>query len=167
MNETQAWVLIAIILVGVLIHIATMIALYVTAKASSTRVQSLVDKVETRALPAIEAARDLVVDARPKLDSIIENMAATSNTLRGQVERLDVTLNDIMDRTRLQVIRADELVTRTIDRVEETTEMVQHTVVSPVRHLSGLLQGLSAGVGSFFARRRHTGEQPGDGEMFI
>ena len=167
MNETQAWVLIAIIAVGVLIHIATMIALYRSAKASSTRVQSLAKQVESRALPAMEAVQALVVDSRPKLESIIDNVAVTTGTLRGQVERLDVTLNDIVDRARLQVIRADELVTRTIDRVEETTEIVQHTVVSPVRQVSGLLQGLNAAFGSFFGRRRRAGDRSGDGEMFI
>ena len=54
-----------------------------------------------------------------------------------EIERLDATVNDIVDRTRLQVIRADELVNRTMDRVEETTEMVHRTVVSPIRQLSG------------------------------
>jgi len=45
-----------------------------------------------------------------------------------------------VDRTRLQVIRADELLNRTMDRIEETTDVVHRTVVSPVRQLSGLVQ---------------------------
>ena len=48
-------------------------------------------------------------------------------------------MNDVIDRARLQVIRADELLNRTMDRVEETTDMVHRTVVSPVRQLSGLM----------------------------
>jgi len=89
---------------------------------------------------------------------------------RSQVERLDATVNDIVDRTRLQVIRADELVNRTMDRVEQTTDMVHRTVVSPVRQLSGLLQGVSAGFEYFLGRKRR---QPRDGmgvpqdELFI
>src|SRR5512146_179144 len=166
MNETQAWLLIVIIGVGVLIHIATMLAMYRTAKASGARMKALAEKIETRALPAIEAAQSLLVDSRPKIDGIIDKLAATTTTLRAQMERLDATVNDMVDRTRLQIIRADELVTRTIDRVEETTEIVQHTVVSPVRHISGLLQGLTAGFGSFFGRRRPREGEPHD-ELFI
>ncbi len=165
MNETQAWFLIVIIGLGVLIHIATMLAMYNVAKASGARVKALTDKVESRALPALEAAQALVVESRPKIEGIIDNLVATTTTLRGQMERLDATVNDIVDRTRLQIIRADELVTRTIDRVEETTEIVQHTVVSPVRHISGLLQGITAGFGSFFRRRSREGG-PHD-ELFI
>ena len=67
---------------------------------------------------------------------------------------MDATVNDIVDRTRLQVIRADELVNRTMDRVEETTEMVHRTVISPVRQLSGLMQGVSAGLEFFLGRKR-------------
>ncbi|PYX82453.1 MAG: hypothetical protein DMG70_14910, partial [Acidobacteria bacterium] len=69
-------------------------------------------------------------------------------------QRLDATVNDIIDRTRLQVIRADELVNRTLDKVEETTEIVHHTVVSPIRQVAGLVQGLSAGLQYFLGRRR-------------
>ncbi len=53
---------------------------------------------------------------------------------------------DIVDRTRLQVIRADELLNRTMDRIEETSDVVHRTVVSPVRQLSGSIQGLTAGL---------------------
>ena len=65
---------------------------------------------------------------------------------------------------------ADELVNRTMDRVEETTDMVHRTVVSPIRRLSGLVQGLSAGLEFFLGRKRR---QPRDGmgvpqdELFI
>ncbi len=66
--------------------------------------------------------------------------------VRGQVERLDATVTDIVDRTRLQVIRADELLNRTMDRIEETSDAVHRTVISPVRQLSGVIQGLTAGL---------------------
>jgi hypothetical protein len=84
---------------------------------------------------------------------------------------MDVTFNDAVDRTRLQVIRVDELVSRTIDRVEETTEMVQHTVLTPMKQLAGVVQGLSVGIGSFLNRRRKAAMEASgateDEEMFI
>ena len=46
--------------------------------------------------------------------------------------------------------------------MEDTTEKVAHTVTSPVKHASGLVQGISAGFGHVFraeaeARRRSVG----------
>lgn len=169
MTETQATILIVFIALGVVVHIVTMIAMYSTTRAASTRMKAMADKFEAAALPTLEAARALVVDSRPKIEHIIENLAATTTSLRGQIERLDATVNDIVDRTRLQVIRADELISRTMDRVEETTEIVHHTVVSPVRHIAGLLQGVTAGFGAFFSRNRRSSHDAGvpQDELFI
>jgi len=129
--------------------------------------ETLATEIHQRAIPTLDAAHGLLVTSRPKIETIVDNLASASTTVRGQVERLETTLDDVIDRTRLQVIRADELVTRTMDKVEETTEVVQRTVISPVRMASGFLQGLSTGIGVLL----HRGRQPGNGssrdEMFI
>ena len=65
------------------------------------------------------------------------------------------------------MIRGDEMLTRTLDRVEETSEKVQHTVMSPVRQVSGIVQAISTGFGSYFnGQRRRRNGGPSD-EMFI
>ena len=69
------------------------------------------------------------------------------------MKRVDATVNDVIDRSRLQIIRADELLTRTMDRVEQTSEMVHKTVISPVRQVSGLMQGLTVGLEFLFRNR--------------
>jgi hypothetical protein len=88
--------------------------------------------------------------------------------------RVDATVNDTVDRARLQIIRADELVSRTLDRVEQTSDMVHKTVISPVRQLSGLMQGITVGLEFLFGgkgrrngdRREERRPVPQD-EMFI
>jgi len=59
-----------------------------------------------------------------------------------------------VDRARLQIIRTDELLSRTLDRVEETSDMVHNTVVSPVRQFAGLIQGVTAGIEFLLGGRR-------------
>jgi hypothetical protein len=115
----------------------------------------------------------MLTEMRPKLDVIVDNLESATTIVRSEVERVDATVNDVVDRARLQVIRADELLSRTLDRVEQTSDMVQRTVVSPVRQFSGLMQGLSVGLGFFFGKhRRNSGSReerrpvPQD-EMFI
>jgi hypothetical protein len=79
-----------------------------------------------------------------------------------------------MDRARLQVIRADEMLSRTFDRVEHTTDVVTKTVVSPVRHVSGIFRGVTAGVEFLLGNRgrKNGGSRGGrravpQDEMFI
>jgi hypothetical protein len=66
---------------------------------------------------------------------------------------VDAAVTDVVDRGRLQVIRADELLSRTLDRVEQTSDLVHKTVISPVRQFSGLLQGITVGLEFLFGGR--------------
>jgi len=156
--------------VAVIIQAGILVALFVVVRKTSGRVEKLASEVNTKALPLIETTQTLLVDVKPRIIDIVANAEQSARIARAQMERLDATVSDIVDRTRLQVIRADELVNRTMDRVEETTDMVHRTVVSPIRRLSGLVQGLSAGLEFFLGRKRR---QPRDGmgvpqdELFI
>ena len=120
-------------------------------------------------MPALTQATEMLTEAKPKVTVILDNLSATSTTVREQSERINVTLNDIVDRTRLQVIRADELVSRSMDRVEETTEAVHHVVLSPVRQMSAVMTGLFAGIGEYVGGRkvRRQREAVPQDEMFI
>ena len=81
----------------------------------------------------------------------------------------------MVDRTRLQIIRADEMVSRAMDKVEETGDLVQHSVISPIRRVVGIVEGLTTGLNAFFGmRRRAAGRSAApregatqDEEMFI
>ncbi|HYX70308.1 MAG TPA: hypothetical protein VE825_14315 [Terriglobales bacterium] len=138
---------------AVVIQMAILFALYLSTKKTSAKVEALAEDVQKRAAPVLDAAHTLLVDNREKLDTIVDNVAVSSTTVRNQLERLDTTVTDVVDRTRLQVIRADELVTRTMDRMEETSDLVHHTVISPVRQLAAVIRGATVFMDTFFGRR--------------
>lgn len=165
---------IAVTSAAVVLQMLILLALYLAMRKLNARLETVVDETQSRVFPLLENAKVMQQDVkalleatRPKLDVILDNVAHVTTTARTDIERVEVTLNDLLDRTRLQVIRVDEMVTRTLDRVEETSEKVQHSVMSPVRQVSGLVQGLSAGLGAFFsAQKRRRNGGPSD-EMFI
>jgi methyl-accepting chemotaxis protein len=131
---------------AVVLQAGLLAAMYLAMRKSSTRLEALANEVKTKALPTLETAQAMLIDLRPKLQVIADNLAETTSSIHSQVERMDATVNDVVDRARLQIIRADDLLSRTLDRVEETSELVQRTVVSPVRQFAGLIQGVTAGI---------------------
>jgi len=158
--------------VAVILQMFILLALLIAVRKTSSRLETLATEVHGRAMPILASADAILANSKENLQTMTANLAQTTTLLKGQIERVDVTVTDIIDRTRLQVIRADEMVSRTLDRVEETTEIVQHTVVSPVRQISGIVQGLSVGIGAFLGgqrrrRRRNGARSAEDGEMFI
>jgi hypothetical protein len=159
---------------AVLLQALVLLAMYVAMRKSSERMQALADEVKTKVMPTVAEAQQMLTMLRPKVQVIVENVEEATTVFRGEIKRIDATVNDVMDRARLQVIRADELLSRTLDRVEQTSDMVHRTVVSPVRQLSGLMQGITVGLEFLFggrgqrngSRREERQAVPQD-EMFI
>lgn len=138
------------------------------------RLSSRFQDLQSRALPLIEDSKKLASNvqtllntARPRVDKILDNASAISTTARTQTQKADVALTAFMDRARLQAIRADEMLTRTLDQVEHTSEKVQSSVLSPVRHLNGVLQGIGVGLETLFQKSRQPKNGRHNDEMFI
>jgi hypothetical protein len=149
-------IFIALTAFAILLQAGILVAMYVTMRKSSQRMEGLATEVRNKILPTIEQVQSIVTEMRPRLEIITENVEQTTTQLRAQLQRIDAAVGDAVDRGRLQIIRADELLSRTLDRVEHTSEMVQKTVVSPVRHISGIMQGITVGL-EFLLNRRARG----------
>ena len=138
---------------AVLLQAGVLLAMYIAIRQSTTRMEALATEMKTKVFPIVDQAQEILTATRPRLQVIAQNLEESTILLRTQVQRVDAAVHDVVDRARLQVIRADELFTRTLDRVEQTTDMVHKTVISPVRQLSGLMQGITVGLEFLFGGR--------------
>ena len=155
---------------AVVIQAGILVGLYLTVRKSTAKMEALATEVTSKTLPTVETVQSMLVELRPKIEVLSSNAAESSSLVRNQLARIDATLTDALDSTRLQVIRADELLNRTMDKVEETSDAVHKTVISPLRQVNGLMAAISTGVDVFLGqKRRHP--KNGDGvpqdEMFI
>jgi hypothetical protein len=170
MDDTLLRVFIAVTAGAVVLQLIILVALYVAVRKSTAKMEALATEFTSKTLPTVEAAQRMLVELRPKIEVLTTNLSESSVLVRNQLGRIDATLTDALDRARLQVIRADELLHRTLDRVEETSDVVHKTVLSPLRQVNGLMAAISTGVEVFLGKkRRHPkngGSAPQD-EMFI
>jgi methyl-accepting chemotaxis protein len=200
--ENLLTIFIVVTAAAVVLQAGILVALFLTFKKTVEKMEVVVDEMKSKTLPSIQAVNltvtdlrpkieqitenlvllqpkiiqivDAMVEARPKVEKIVENIVETTSHIRSEVQRVDATVNDVVDRARLQVIRADEMLSRTFDRVEHTSEVVAKTVVSPVRQVSGIVRGVSAGLEFLLGNRaRKNGDSRGarrpvpQDEMFI
>ncbi len=170
MDDNLLRIFIAVTASAVVLQTLILFGLYLAVRKSTAKMEALATEVTNRALPTMETVQSMLVEIRPKLDVMTVNLSESSTLVRNQLARIDATLTDALDRTRLQVIRADELLNRTMDKVEETSEVVHKTVISPLRQVNGLMSAISTGVEVFLGPKRR---QPKNGagvpqdEMFI
>jgi hypothetical protein len=171
--DEKLTIFIAVTSAAVILQMLILAGMYFTIRKLSARVMTVTDEVKAQALPLLESAKSLQADVKrivetsaPKLELVLDNAASISTTAHAGIGRVETTVNDLLDRARLQVIRADEMVTRAMDSVEDTTEKVAHSVTSPIKHASGIMQGISTGFGAYFNQKRPRNGGPSD-EMFI
>jgi hypothetical protein len=170
MDDNLLRIFIAVTTFAVVVQAGILVGLYLAVRKSTAKMEALAAEVKSKALPTMETVQNMLVELRPKLDVMTVNLSESSTLVRNQLARVDATLTDALDRARLQVIRADELLNRTMDKVEETSDVVHKTVISPLRQVNGLMSAISTGVEVFLGQKRR---QPKNGagvpqdEMFI
>jgi methyl-accepting chemotaxis protein len=176
MDDNLLRIFIAVTSFAVLIQAGVLVALFLTARKTMTKMEALAEEVKGKGIPLIETVHATVVELRPKIEAIAgkveeisANVSESSATVKNQISRIDATITDVVDRARLQVIRADELLGRTIDKVEETSEAVHRTVTSPLRQVNGLVAAISTGFEVFVGQKKRprNGSNVPQDEMFI
>jgi ABC-type transporter Mla subunit MlaD len=170
MNETTLLIaFIAVTSVAVVLQTLILAGMYVSMRKMIERVEGLQLRVNEQLLPLVEKVRGLVDVSAPKIQTVIANLAETSDLVRAQAGKIDEAITEIVGVARSQAGRANVLATRTLERVDRTAATLQNTVTAPLRQLSALLEGLMAGVGQFAGGRRERRQAkavPSD-EMFI
>ena len=103
-----------------------------------------------------DSAQALVDELSPKLKHITSNLVEVSDILRSETQHITVSVSDMVERTHQQAARVDHIVSSTLNGIGHATAAVQEGIAAPIRHLSGVLDGLRAGFGSFRRKRPHT-----------
>jgi hypothetical protein len=153
MDIDKLTIFVALTAFALLVQAGVLVAMFVAMRKTGAHLETLADEIKTKVLPVVDKAEVILTEIRPKVQVIATHVEEATAMVRSEVERVDATISDVVDRARLQVIRADELMSRTLDRVEQTSDIVHKTVISPVRQVSGLVQGLTVGLEFLFGGR--------------
>lgn len=168
MNETLLLVFVIATSVAVVLQMAILFGMFLTTRKLSERVIALSAKVETDVLPLAATVREFVNESGPKVQIVLSNVAETSNIVRAKAVELDAAVTEVVSIARTQANNAGILAERTIQRVDQAAESVQHAVNAPVRQFSAIIEGLAAGFGEYFGARKVRRPKPvPNDEMFI
>jgi hypothetical protein len=108
--ETLLIVFITVTAVAVVIQMGFLVALFFRVNKTSARVETLAAELQTRAIPTLEAVQSMLVEYRPKVDHILEDLVSASTTMKERVVAVDESVGEVVERARLQVARMDELI---------------------------------------------------------
>jgi methyl-accepting chemotaxis protein len=146
----------AVTSVGVLLQACILLGIYLGVRKTTKKIEDLADEASVHLMPTIAASRKIVEDLGPKLKIISSNLVETSNLLRKEAEQVRVAVDDVVDRTRDQAARVDEIITGTLNGVVHATASLQEGLAAPLRQIHGVLNGIRAGIDVLRQKGRST-----------
>lgn len=158
----QNWIPFFVIVAALAIVLQTLIlgALFLQMRRLASRLESIANDLHSRVNPILGRIQVLVEDAQPVISSMIADAAEITNMARGQVQRADRVLTESLDRLRLQLIHADQILTGTLETIEETGVKLRRTVWGPVQSVAAVVRGIQTGLEFYRGRRRSPDSQP-------
>lgn len=159
--ETLLTIFVALATVAVMTQAGVLVAIYMVSKRHSEQMERFMNET-----------RELMVPIR----SITENLRVASANIveigavaREQFRRVESMVNDTHEVLQTQLSRLDSATREVVERVSGTAQVLQDSVVRPVRELSAIARGVGRGIEAlFFRRQRSTVDQAhSDEELFI
>jgi hypothetical protein len=152
---------VALTAIAIIAQAAVLVGIYLMSKRLSEQVERFMTETREMMVPVRSIAENLRVASA--------NLVEIGLSARDQFRRVEAMVTDTGEALNVQLARFDRVSQNVIDRINETTEIVQDSVVRPAREVAALAKGLSRGFGAFlFRKSRSTVDQAHqDEELFI
>jgi hypothetical protein len=162
----EAFIVIAAI--AIVIQMAILLAMFVQLQAAIKNFTHIATQLQARIDPILVRTNRVLEDSEDRIRSIMGDAAEVTRVARSQAQKVDRVFTDAVERLRLQIIRADQILTGTLEVIEETGSTIRSKVWEPINKVSAVLKGVKAGIDFIRGQRR---PQPDaatqDEELFI
>ncbi|AXC10369.1 hypothetical protein ACPOL_1018 [Acidisarcina polymorpha] len=132
--------------IGVLMQAGILLGLFLAFRKLQVKLEVILNHVTENALPMIASSKVTLEDLAPKIKAISNNLVVISETVKNESQTIKVSVDDVLEKTRAQTARVDEMVSGTLDGITHASAAIQHGISVPLRQLNGLLTGFKAGL---------------------
>jgi uncharacterized protein YoxC len=146
---------------AIIAQAGVLVAIYLMSKRLAGQVERFMKETREMMMPVRSIAENLRVASA--------NLVEIGISARDQFRRVEAMVADTGEALHVQLARFERVSQDLMERVNETADIVQESVIRPAREVAALVKGLSRGFGSFlFRRSRSTVDQARqDEELFI
>lgn len=168
----QSWLpfFVVVACVAIVLQMLILAALFFTVRGQARRMRQIAEEMHSRITPILVRVQAIVEDAQPKIASALSDLTEVTRTARSQAQRVDRVMVETIDRLRLQLVHADQILTGTLETIEDTGVKLRRIILGPVQSASALIRGIQVGLEFFRGMRRPPHEAPSeqpDESLFI
>jgi phage-related protein len=148
----QNWVGV-VVAIALLVQVSILIALFLQTRKTMQQIERTVGDLNNKFSPILTRVQILLEDTQPKISTMVSDAAHVVYLARGQAQKVDRVFTEATDRFRGQLVRADRILTGTLEAVEEAGSQFKHSFWRPVQKASALVQGIKVGIDLLRSRR--------------
>lgn len=168
----SGWVQAFIIIAGIAIAVQMVIlaAMFVQLRMSMQEFTRIANDLQGRVDPILLRVNRILEDSEERISSVMGDTAEITRIARGQAQKVDRVVTEGLERLRVQVIRADQILTGALEVVDEAGTKFRNTLWAPIRQASAVMKGIKVGLDML---RRQQNSKPEsdpvsqDEELFI
>lgn len=163
-QQTLLIIFVAIAAVALLIQACMLIGIFLVSKKTQEKLTAMlpsIHRILEKSEVAVSDTHIVVRDVGVKTNAILDST-------RLQLSKIDELVTDASVRARVQFDRAEMVLDDTVSKAQSTVNIVHRGIVTPIREVHGVLSGLRAALGYLGQHRRTNVEHiTADEEMFI
>jgi uncharacterized protein YoxC len=163
-QQTVLTIFVGICALAMIIQMIMLIILAVISKRMQDKITVVLPEVES----ILAISKQTLQEVKKEVGEIGTRTNSILDITKGQFIKIDELLSDIGVRARVQMERAEMVLDDTMSRTQKTVAIVQSGVIAPIREIHGLIEGLRAAIAHLTKSRRPTVDHAtSDEEMFI
>jgi hypothetical protein len=159
-------VLAAVAIIG---QMLILLGMFLQVKSMNERMTRIATDLHARIDPILSRLHMVVEEVGPQISSAAADAAEITRLARAQTEKIDRVFTEAIDRLRMQVLRADQILTGAIEEIESAGTEFKASVLRPVRQATAFVKGIKVGL-DFLRGQRQSPErarEQQDEELFI
>jgi hypothetical protein len=162
----EAFIVIATL--AIVIQMAILLAMFVQLRSAIGTFTRIASQLQARMDPILVRTNRILEDSEERIASIMGDGAEIARVARSQAQKVDRVFSDMVERLRIQVVRADHILTGALEVIEETGSTIRSKVWKPVHQASAVLKGIKAGLEFIRSGKRPESDAATqDEELFI
>src|SRR5271166_2205405 len=167
----SGWVEAFIVMAAVAIVTQTLIlaVMALQMKTAIERFNRIATDLQSKIDPILVRTSRILEDSEDRIASIMGDAAEITRVARGSAQKIDRVFTEAVERLRIQVIRADQILTGAMEVLEDTGTRFRKSLWEPVQQASAILKGLKVGLDFLRGQRRGAQSESArqDEELFI
>jgi uncharacterized protein YoxC len=162
-------VFIVVAAIAIVIQSVILVAMFFQVKMALQEITKITSELQNRMGPILLRVSRILDDSEERIDSIIGDAAEITRVARSQAQKVDRVFTEALDRLREQILRADQIITGTLEVIEDTGSKFKNSVWRPVQQASAIIKGIKAGIDVLRGRQEAANGEPvaQDEELFI